>query len=292
MKILRDPELKQMSTLKMGGQGTVALYPFQESHLDEIGRNWMRWGKQLLSLGRGSNILFTEGRKDLVLIRWQGQGSPRIISQGREKVRIRVDGGYSLPGLLGWSAGSGLSGLEELAGIPGTVGGAVAMNAGSHDLEICSLVSSIDIWTPEQGVINLKSEDLQCGYRFFAPRSENGWFLILAAELNLVPHTPPLVRDKIKRFYLRKRRMQPVLAATAGCVFRNPQEGDPAGKLLEQAGFRGKHRGNVGFSGKHANFLVNLGGGTSTQALELIQEARETVYNMFGHTLEMEIQVV
>ena len=292
MKTVHQPDLKKMSTLKLGGQARAALYPEDEQDLEEINRDWAGTGLRCMYLGKGSNVLFTEDNKDLVLVRWLGRTGPESRVQERDRVVVLVDAGYPLPRLRGWCTSRGLSGLEGLAGIPGSVGGAVAMNAGSHGVEICSLLTRIWIWTPEEGTRQLRAGQFSYGYRWFKPDGDPGNFLVTAAEISLTPSRTRDVQDNLKRFYLRKKSVQPLLAATAGCVFKNPPGGEPAGKLLEQAGLRGrKHRG-VAFSSKHANFLVNLGHGSSSQALDLIQEAREKVFELSGHELQLEIKIV
>ncbi len=292
MMSVNGPDLKQMSTLKMGGRAGLALFPENLSHLDELGRSWDRIGKRRLFLGRGSNVLFTEDNVDLVLIKWRINKDPQVMSNNEHTVLVRVDGGFPLPRLLGWCSAYGLSGLEELAGIPGTVGGAVAMNAGAHQTDICAIVTRIELWSPGQGVFSLTPGNFSYGYRKFSPGINMDEFLIISVEIELAPESPGHVRKKTRQFYMRKKKVQPLLSNTAGCVFKNPDEQETAGRLLDRAGLRGKTRGQVCFSSKHANFLVNLGGGTSREALELIQEAREAVLQMSGHDLEMEILVV
>ncbi|WP_291318754.1 UDP-N-acetylmuramate dehydrogenase [Desulfonatronospira sp.] len=292
MKTVHQPDLKKMSTLKLGGRARAALYPENELHLEEINRNWAGIGLRCMYLGKGSNVLFTEDNRDLVLVKWKGRILPESIAQDRDRVLVLVDAGYPLPRLLGWCASRGLSGLEGLAGIPGSVGGAITMNAGSHGVEICSLLTSIWIWTPEKGTSQLQTGQFSYGYRWFNPGGISGNPLVTAAEITLVRSSPQNVQENIKRFYLRKKRSQPVLASTAGCVFKNPPDGEPAGKLLERAGFRGRQNKGVAFSSKHANFLVNLGHGSSTQALDLIAQAREKVFELSGHELQLEIKTV
>ena len=292
MKIVHQPDLKKMSTLKLGGQALAALYPEDEQDLEEINSNWAGKGLRCMYLGKGSNVLFTENNKDLVLVRWQGRTGPESRVQDKDRVLVLVDAGYPLPRLLGWCASQGLSGMEGLAGIPGSVGGAVAMNAGSHGVEICSLLTRIWIWTPEDGTRQLRAGQFSFGYRWFKPGGDPKNFLVTAAEISLTPSRARDVQDSLKKFYLRKKSAQPVLAATAGCVFKNPPGLEPAGKLLEQAGFRGRQNKGVAFSSKHANFLVNLGHGNSSQALDLIAEAREKVFEMSGHELKLEIKTI
>ena len=310
MRIIDRPELKKFSTLKLGGRGARLYLADSCSDLDELARIWPEIAKgSAFVLGRGSNVLFGDGELDLVLIKWTGRESVKILSENSEgEVFVEVPASLSLPRFLGWCIKKGLSGLEGLAGIPGTVGGAVAMNAGSHGVEIGSRLEKVKAWSPEQGVFWAGKEDMHITYRNFKFRAQSTekaqpfvppYFIILGAVLRLGKDDSGVIKKRIATWYERKKNTQPVLQATAGCVFKNPQSTahgsrftNSAGWLLDQAGFRGKQLGGVGFSALHANFLVNYGQGTSSQALELIELARDKVSKKWGITLEMEVKVV
>jgi UDP-N-acetylmuramate dehydrogenase len=321
MRIIDRPELKKLSTLKLGGRGTRLYLAETYSDLDELGPIWP--ANAIFILGRGSNVLFCDGDMELVLIKWTGRQSIRILSENSEgEVFVEVSASFSLPRFLGWCIKKGLSGLEGLAGIPGTVGGAVAMNAGSHGVEIGTKLEKVKVWSPELGIFWVKRKDMDIAYRHFQLKN-SGNFLILDVVLRLGKSESWAIKKRIATWYERKRKTQPVLQATAGCVFKNPildshenstlvkvakvagaEDAEllkfsnsqfssvPAGWLLEQAGFRGKRLGGVGFSALHANFLVNYGQGTSGHALELIDLARDKVKKMWGIRLEMEVKVV
>lgn len=291
MKIVDSPDLKKMSTLGLGGTAGQACYPASLDDLDSL--SWIRPdSEKVVILGRGSNTLFREGHDDLVLVVWDKAEPPRItVQEGKESI-VRADCGQSLPSFLRWCAGRGLRGMESLAGIPGRLGGAVAMNAGSYGTEIMKLIRKIRIWSPGSGIKDLGPGDIQTGYRSFSLVDDPGLYIILEAEFILKQDRPEKIKSMLREIYLKKKKTQPVLEKTAGCVFKNPASGESAGMLLDRAGFRGRRLGGVCFSQMHANFLVNTGQGTSTHALELIQEAREKVRSMSGHELQMEIRVV
>ena len=203
---------------------------------------------------------------------------------------VRCAAGVRLPKLVAWCAARGLSGLEGMAGIPGAVGGAVAMNAGSYGVSMGDVLTRARLWSADSGAVWLTREALTCGYRHFDPGLSAPW-LVLGCELRLTRTEPDIVREAIKANLQRKKATQPITQATAGCVFKNP-EGVSAGKLLDEAGFKGRRMGGVGFSELHANFLVHHGGGSATQALELLETARETVRERTGIRLELEVKVV
>ena len=292
MKIIQNQNLKMMSTLKMGGTAEASYYLELYRDLDALAAVWPDLGPNILVHGKGSNTLFLDGDRDIKLIVWAKKSRPVVTEESNSRVKVMADTGMSLPGFLGWCAGHGLSGLEGLAGIPGTLGGAVAMNAGSFGTETKDALEDLTVWTPEQGIFRLNRKGYETGYRQFKLTQPVGFFLILQAGFSLKKDQPEAIRKKMKKNYLRKKNSQPILESTAGCVFKNPDGFKPAGILLEKAGFRGKSREGVCFSAKHSNFLVNKGWGSSQAAIDLITEARESVFRLFGTHLEMELKVV
>ena len=292
MKIVQRPDLKQMSTLKMGGQALAAYFPQDYLGLEALGKIWPELGPDVLILGRGSNILFQDGIRGFSIIVWEKRDDP-VVTDGIEgKVMVQVDSGMSLPGLLGWCAKHGLTGLEGLAGIPGRLGGAIAMNAGSYGAETGDALKSVTVWTPDSGILEISRDGFEAGYRKFRLKYMPEPFLILKACFCFEKSDSVTVRSKMNKYYSLKKKSQPILKNTCGCVFKNPDKLEPAGLLLEKAGFRGKTRGGVCFSAQHSNFLVNSGRGGSREALELISEARDAVLGIFGARLELEIKVV
>ncbi|WP_045215149.1 UDP-N-acetylmuramate dehydrogenase [Desulfonatronovibrio magnus] len=292
MKIIDRPDLRSMSTLRMGGRAASAVYLENIRDLEKLQTICSELGQDILVVGRGSNILFQDGERDLVLLSWAGRSETRIIKQFHNDVLVSVDAAQSLPGFLRWCAVRGLSGLEGLAGIPGTVGGAVAMNAGSYGSETLAHITGLTVWSLEHGVAELDKEDFTYSYRKFKINYDYSQYIIIRASFQLTQAKPRDVRDRIKENYLKKKLTQPVLEQTAGCVFKNPSHNMAAGQLLDKAGMRGRARKNACFSGRHANFLINMGGAESSEALDLINEATEKVRKKFEVNLELEIRVI
>ncbi len=292
MKITLRPDLKSMSTLRLGGTADAAYHVQDYNDLEVLGKKWPELGPRVLVMGRGSNILFQENLKDLSIVLWGKKDDPVILNESGEKIKVMVDAGMSMPGLLRWCSARGLTGLENLAGIPGRVGGAVVMNAGSYGAETADALNRLTVWTPDSGIMEIDSAGFQAGYRSLDFTDIAGPFIIIKAGFILGKDDPARVKSRIRSYYNQKKNTQPVLEKTAGCIFKNPPDSHPAGFLLEKAGFRGKGRGGVIFSDKHSNFLVNKDRGSSQAALELISEAREKILEMFGISLEMEVEVV
>jgi UDP-N-acetylmuramate dehydrogenase len=291
MRIVREPSLEERTTLRAGGSALAEASLAGERDWDELARFLERESGHPFVLGEGSNILAMEGKLPLVLIRAPG-GVARSVEEEGASVLVRVPAGLRLPGLLGWLVSQGLSGLEGLAGIPGSVGGAVAMNAGSFDCRMGDALRRVRLWTPRRGLFWIDGSTFSCGYRTFDPGVDERVWLVAEAELRLLRSGTEAVRARMRDCYRRKKRSQPILARTCGCVFKNPASDLSAGYLLDACGMRGASRGGMALSEQHANFLVNTGGGRASQGLELIREAQERVRAEHGLDLETEVRLV
>lgn len=290
IRITRDPSLAERTTLRLGGRARAEAAVTAEGGLYVLDSFLGQEGAAPLALGAGSNILARDTDLPLVLVRPLNAATPGYVDRDGRRVLVRVQAGMRLPGLLAWAARMGLSGLEGLTGIPGSVGGSLAMNAGSFGMELGGLLSRVRLWTPGQGLAWRQAGDLTLGYRHFDPGLP-GFFMVWEAEFWLTAADPREVRRAMAEVYARKKAVQPVTARTCGCVFKNP-EGQSAGRLLDQSGFRGRREGRMELSAMHANFLVNLGGGTAAQALTLIESARAAVRAAFGVRLETEVRIL
>lgn len=291
LEVRRGPRLADRTTLRLGGTALAEVVLTAPEDAAGLADTLARLGGTPFVLGGGSNILAREGELPLVLIRPRITGEPEILRQRfGGLVRVRVGAGVKLQRFTSWMATQGLDALAHLFGIPGTVGGAVVGNAGAYGGETCAPLARVLVWTPERGVAWVDRENFTYGYRHFALAGEPPFFLVLAAEFDTDIDEPIAIRRGMIDRVRRKRASQPITAATAGCVFKNPA-GTSAGKLLEAAGFRGKRLGGMAFSTLHANFLVNQGGGTSAEAFALIEAATEAVRRTSGHELELEVRV-
>ena len=294
LELIHAPRLSERTTLRLGGPALAEAVLRSEAELDQLAVMLPGLGGHPLALGSGSNLLAGDAPLPLVLVRPANTTAPQVSKQG-ESALVRVGAGFSLPRLIGLCQRLGLSGLEPLTGIPGRVGGAVAMNAGSYGTETGALLSRIRLWTPEGGLIWRDAADCDFGYRHFNAKLGAHFSLVWEAEFRLAADAPAAIRARMETTYAKKKAVQPVTAKSAGCVFKNPTSAtgvESAGKLLDQAGLRGKTLGGMGFSALHANFLVNLGHGTAAQALELLELGKSAVRARFGVELETEVVVL
>lgn len=290
LELTMAPDMAARTSLGLGGAALAEATARDESGLLALAETLQRLGGAPLALGRGTNLLARDGELDLVLVRAGAAGPPEVLDEQASSVLVKTGASMGLPGLLGWLAGHGLSGLEGLCGVPGSVGGAVAMNAGSYGREMRDALESVRLFSLERGTLSRTADEVEAGYRFFNPGVE-GFYLLWEVVLRLERDRPEAIRARMREVYGKKKTTQPVTCRTAGCVYKNPP-GDSAGRLLDQAGMRGQRLGGVGFSERHANFLVNYGGGSSREALEIMEQAEELVLRKFGIELEREVQVI
>jgi UDP-N-acetylmuramate dehydrogenase len=178
--------------------------------------------------------------------------------------------------------------LEPLAGIPGAVGGGIRMNAGSWGMEIGDRISSLMVMDRAGEIRWLKHDEVTFGYRGIDLSSEE---ILLQGEFTLHKGEDTEIMGKMKDFVSRRKETQPLFQPSAGSIFKNPPD-VPAGKLIEEAGFKGMRRGDAMVSHLHANFIVNVGTARARDVLELITLIRERVYQESGTMLELEVQVI
>ncbi|WP_298138625.1 UDP-N-acetylmuramate dehydrogenase [Acidiferrobacter sp.] len=238
----------------------------------------------LLWLGLGSNTLARDGGFRGVVIATAGG----LSTIGLSDKRVRAEAGVPLAKLARFSAQSGFMGLEFLAGIPGTVGGALAMNAGAGGHEIWEYVVAVETIDRQGRITRRTREDFEVGYRH-ATSSREEWFV--GAFFNLAPGDTEAGMARIREQLALRNRTQPLHTANAGSVFRNPP-GDYAGRLIEAAGLKGLREGGAMVSPRHANFIVNDGTASAADIERLIDRVRSRVREQTGIVLGLEVKIV
>ena len=291
MREMPAPFLAPRTTLRIGGTAIAELVLERSEDLDLLPDKLKALGGKPLVLGAGSNILAHDGELPLVLIRPFFNDGPQIVGEHEGKILVRAGAGVSMARLLRFCAVNGLSGLEGLVGIPGSVGGAVAMNAGSHGTETCKNIYTIQAFV-DNTIQRISVDALQYGYRTLRINGKKNDFIVLEATFGLTVGERDGICNCMRHNFFKKKSKQPVTAWSAGCVFKNPSPEMSAGRLLDEAGFKGRKLGGMAFSTLHANFLINEGKGSATAALDLLQEARDAVRQRFGIELEPEVRIV
>ena len=290
--------MHRLTTYKVGGPAEALWEARDLETLKRVIRYLSLEGIPYGVLGRGSNLLVKDNGIDGVMILLKG--SLATIKEGTEKSLVWAGGGVHLTDLMSWCRQKGMSGLEFLTGIPGTVGGAVAMNAGAFGQEINGRIKTLQFVLPEGAPVEMNRSELKFSYRRL--HMEEGR-LVTNTCFYLDRDTPEAVSEKMGGFFKTRKQTQPLEYPSAGSVFKNPP-GTPrtgeksfartqgAGRLIEKAGLKGKRIGGAMVSEKHANFIVNDGGATAGDILMLMDLVRLEVKRMSGIDLEPEIRVL
>ncbi|MCA1029979.1 UDP-N-acetylmuramate dehydrogenase [Bacillus timonensis] len=285
-KVLSNEPLANHTTMKIGGPADILIEPKNitslKKALEIIKRNNLKWR----AIGRGSNLLVSDKGIEGVVIKL-GDGMDHLTI---EENTITVGGGYSLIKLTTILSKKGLSGLEFAGGIPGSIGGAVYMNAGAHGADISKILNRAFILFEDGTMEWLSNEEMEFSYRTSILQSKRPG-ICLEAELVLKTG----VRDDIVRQLQKnkdyRRETQPWNYPCAGSIFRNPLP-NFAGQLIESSGLKGYQIGGAKISDQHANFIVNAGNATAQDVLNLIEFVKEKIKEKHNIDLETEVEIV
>lgn len=284
-KVIENIDLKKYTTYKAGGIGRVLVIPKDIESLqklfDYINKNHIKYK----ILGLGSNLIFGDDIYEGILIKLDEFNDVNING-----TTIRVGAGYSLIKLSLLAARNDLAGLEFASGIPGTVGGAIYMNAGAYKSDMGYIVKEIKVLTPDNEIITMSNKELDFHYRT-SYLQKNPGYICLEATLNLYKGDRNAILDVIRDRKKRRIETQPLEFPSAGSVFRNPPD-DFAGRLIEELGYKGKKIGGAMVSTKHANFIINVGNAKGNDIKKLILEIQEKVKEKYDIELKVEQEFV
>jgi UDP-N-acetylmuramate dehydrogenase len=284
-KVAFDEPMERFTTFRVGGKAEAICFVEDDESLERLLTYAEKTGTPFIVAGKGSNLLVKDrGVKGLVIIL---RGKLALFERTGEET-VLAGAGLHLADFLKACRQEGLAGLEFLAGIPGTVGGAVAMNAGAWGMETGDAVNEVEMVLPSGERVTRNRSNLHFSYRRFAmPEGA----VIVRAGFHGTAENPALVAEKMSRYLELRKKTQPVESASAGSVFRNPPD-DYAGRLIESVGLKGVVIGGAMISAKHANFIVNTGGATAGDVIALMELARQKVKEKRGVDLEPEIRIV
>jgi UDP-N-acetylmuramate dehydrogenase len=275
--------LRDKTTFRIGGPAAWYIEPVSVDAVVAAIRFARENSLPILTIGKGSNLLVSDAGWPGLVINLSG-GFQSLTWSGSE---VRAQSGVMLETMVRESIDRGFSGLEELSGIPGTVGGAVIMNAGAFSTCIAdTLVAAEYLDCVTLLVDTLPADKLGLGYRTSALKDENA--IILSARFRLDAGDMQKSRDRRAEILEKRRAKQPLDLPNCGSVFKRPP-GNFAGTLIEKAGLKGYRHGNVSISSKHANFIVNHGNGTAAEVRRLIVLAQKKVFEQEGVLLEPEV---
>ncbi len=279
MKILKNEPLKQHTSFRVGGPAKVYVVPEDIEELQKLIRFLHEEELPYDIIGNGTNLLVSDAGVDHVVVEigraLEGiELLPEANASDEKTYYIRVLAGTLLSKAAQFAATQALSGMEALRGIPGTLGGAVTMNAGAYGTEMKDVLYSVDVLTPEGELRTLTPAELALGYRH-SVIPERG-YVVVAATLALRKGDPVEIKARMADFQNRRKEKQPLDKASAGSTFKRP-EGYFAGKLIEDTGLRGFRHGGAQVSEKHCGFVINDGTARAADIYWLIGEVRKRV---------------
>ncbi len=281
-----DEPLKRYTAWKIGGPADALLEPTSAEEIEEALRTAGEHGVPVTVLGGGTNVLIRDSGIRGLTIRL-AKSLTKVAFTG---LSLTADAGVLYPVLANKTASQGLAGLEFATGIPGSVGGAVYMNAGAYGSETKRVLDWADVYRPEEGRISrLSNGDLGLGYRHSVLHERPGW-VVLRAGYTLEPGDSEELKARIREFRSQRMNGSPN-RPSCGSTFKRATNDSP-GRLIEVCGLKGTRVGQIEVSPVHANYLVNHGGGSAEDALKLIEHVRKEVFDRLGVELEPEVRIL
>ncbi|MBT3387314.1 MAG: UDP-N-acetylmuramate dehydrogenase [Desulfobacula sp.] len=286
--LLVDEPLKKYTSFKIGGPADLLAMPKDKLELNKLLTKSAALNIPVTLFGGGTNILITDkGIRGLVVITKFLKSKIHIIQSNLQDKTIYAATGDRLSKVCLFAIEHSLSGLEHAAGIPGTVGGAIMMNAGTRFWDISNIIESIDVLDQKTLIFKiLKRKELDFSYRQL---NQSG--IIVAATFKLTEKPREEIKKIFKENLVKKNAAQPVFAASAGCFFKNPSLGKSAGELIEKSGLKGMRINDAMVSLKHANFIVNTNNASCEDVLLLKQHIQKVVFKKFHIKLETEVRL-
>ncbi|MCM1048227.1 MAG: UDP-N-acetylmuramate dehydrogenase [Clostridiales bacterium] len=281
-RILFAEPMSRHTTFRVGGEAESVILIENEEEIRKLVPYFERIGQEFFILGNGSNLLVGDkGYRGIVLK--LGDGMKKITVQGE---RMRVQAGALLSGAAAAARDAGLTGFEFAAGIPGSVGGGIVMNAGAYDGEMKQITESVRVMDNEGEILTLDNDTMEFGYRTSVVKNRH--FIVLEAVFKLQKGDKEEIQAKMYELMERRKSKQPLNYPSAGSTFKRP-EGYYAGKLIMDSGMRGYRIGGAQVSDKHCGFIINTGDATALDIKEVIEEVQAKVKERTQVTLEPEI---
>ncbi len=285
-KMMLDAPMKEYTSFKAGGNAALLVQPESVEELSYLLKALTDWKIRHLVIGNGSNFLVKDTGFQGIIIRI-GEAFQEINLTGN---RIKTGAGALLSAVAREASNACLTGFEFASGIPGTVGGAVFMNAGAYDGEISQIIESAEILSQDgTRTFRLEKEEMEFSYRHSVLQRTGD--ILLCATFHLEKGDQETITGKMRELTAKRTAKQPLTYPSAGSFFKRPRN-HFAGKLIQDAGLRGLTLGGAQVSTLHSGFIINIGGATASDIIHLMEIVRSTVYEEFGVLLEPEIRII
>jgi UDP-N-acetylmuramate dehydrogenase len=278
--------MKNHTSFKIGGNVTAMFFPVSQNEVVTLLKILHEFGLRPLVIGNGTNLLAEDGSLDFIVIKTYGGLNGIKLTDDTE---ITAESGVLLSKLASFAMEHGLTGLEFAHGIPGTLGGAVSMNAGAYGGEIKNAVVKTTALTPDAAQFDINGDAHEFSNR--RSRFSDSGDVILSSVLKLAKGDSREIKSQMDMLAIKRRESQPLNVPSAGSMFKRPKEGYAAA-LIEQSGLKGYTVGGAMVSEKHAGFVVNRGNATFKDVMDIIDHIRETVMKQFGIELEPEVKII
>ena len=280
--VLENEPMSRHTTFRTGGPASLFIRPENKDQLVEVIALIKKLGTEFFVLGNGSNLLISDEGFDGVVISLSKMNDIHLEGDND----IYAEAGAMNSQIAAFARDNGLKNFEFAAGIPGTIGGAMIMNAGAYGGEMKLVTRSVTVLSPEGEIMVLDNASMEFGYRSSAIKGRG--YIVISVLLSLEKGDKETITQNMQELAAKRREKQPLEFPSAGSTFKRP-EGYFAGKLIEDAGLRGFSVGDAAVSEKHCGFVINKGNATSAEVYELICEVRKRVYENSGVTLEPEV---
>lgn len=282
-RVFTEEAMSQHTTFKIGGPADYFLMPDKGEDVGRVIKICKEKEIPYFILGNGSNLLVGDGGyRGAVIQIYRNMSS--VTVEGNE---ITAQAGALLSAVAAAAKNASLTGFEFAGGIPGTIGGAVVMNAGAYGGEMKDVLTEVTVMNAEGDIFTLPTEELELGYRTSIIKTAG--YIVLEAKIRLKEGDPEVIRETMKDLTIRRTTKQPLEYPSAGSTFKRP-EGYFAGKLIMDSGLRGYTHGGAQVSEKHCGFVINTGGATARDVCELMEHVQKTVYEKYNVKLEPEVK--
>ncbi len=289
VRVLKDEPMCRHTSFRIGGPAKALVLPANEVELSAVLSAVTSTGAEHMIIGNGSNLLVSDEGYPGIMIKLAGDFES-IARNSEDPCRVRVGAAVLMSRTAAFLTENGLSGFEFASGIPGSIGGAVFMNAGAYGGEIKDVVRSVRVMAPDgSNAREISGEDMKFSYRHSRAQDED--MLILSAEMELTEDDPAAIAERVTELAARRNAKQPVAFPSAGSTFKRPV-GGYAAALIEQSGLKGYKVGGAEVSEKHSGFVINSGGARCEDVLAVMRHVREKVYADSGIMLEPEVRLI
>ena len=282
MEIIKNAKMKEYSNMKVGGTAKELIFIDDKKELKEI----LQTRNNIFLLGNGTNTLINDGNLDISFLSLKRLKNITVEEKKGDYDLVRVEAGLDLDDLIDFMEKNDYSGLENITGIPGSVGGLVNMNGGAYGTEIFDCIEEVEVCKNDGEIVKIKTADLNFKYRTTEIK-ENKWIVVSALFKFGFGFDKAASEDKREQ----RKTKHPLDLPNLGSTFKNP-EGTFAAKLISDAGLKGYRVGDVEISPKHPNFVTNLGNAAFNDIISVIEHVKEVVFEKFGVKLETEIIIL